>query len=126
MANKVSKQIKDAEVIEDTKVTPTVEEQTEEKSVEQHEVKKTTEEPVQDKKKAFLPLPAFINEETVAKARPIVAKVLKGVAFAGMFYAGYKLKEALLGGNEDQEDYDDFDDTQELIDAEFTVVDSEE
>lgn len=123
MANKVSKQIKDAEVIEDTKVTPTVEEQTEETSVE-HEVKTTTEEPVQDKKKSWLP--GFINEESAAKARPIAVKVLKTLAFVGTFYAGWKLKETLLGDNEDHDDYESFDDTQELIDAEFTVVDSEE
>lgn len=121
MAKKVSKQIKNAEVIEDTKITPTAEELTDVKSVE-HEVKEVVEEQ-ESKKKRFLP--GFINEESLAKARPIAKKVLKGAAFATVFYLGYKLKERMLGDLA-LDETDEFDDEQELIDAEFTVVDSEE
>ncbi|NCC02360.1 MAG: hypothetical protein EOM34_17255 [Clostridia bacterium] len=125
MAKKVSAQIKGAEVIEDTKVTPTVDAITDEQSVEQ-EVKVVVEGQPKGKKLRFLP--GFINEESVAKARPIGIKALKTLAFIGTFYAGWKLKEHLVGGDDvDQDtDYESFDETQELIDAEFTVVDSEE
>ena len=125
MAKKVSAQIKDAEVIEETKVTPTVNELTDFSSVEQ-EAEVIDKGQSKDKKLRFLP--GFINEESVAKARPIAKKVLKATAYAAAFYAGWKLKERLFGGDDvDQDtDYESFDETQELIDAEFTVVDSEE
>lgn len=121
MAKKVSTQIENAEVIEDTKITPTAEELTDVKSVEQ-ENKDTVEEQTA-KKKGFLP--GFINEESVAKARPIGKKILKVASYVGLFYLGYKLKERMLGDLA-LDETDEFDDEQELIDAEFTVVDSEE
>lgn len=121
MAKKVSKQIKDAEVIEETKVTPTVDEHTDETSVE-HKDKEVVEEQ-QKAKKGFLP--GFINEESVAKARPIAKKILKVASYATVFYLGFKLKERILGDLA-LDETDEFDDEQELIDAEFTVVDSEE
>ena len=125
MAKKVSTQIKDAEVIEETKVTPTVDELTDVKSVEQEN--KDTVEEQKANKKGFLPgfLPGFINEESVAKARPIGKKILKVASYVGLFYLGYKLKECMLGDLA-LDETDEFDDEQELIDAEFTVVDSEE
>ena len=121
MAKKVSTQIKDAEVIEETKVTPTVDEHTDETSVE-HENKDTVEEQKANKK-GFLP--GFINEESVAKARPIGKKILKVASYVTVFYLGFKLKERILGDLA-LDETDEFDDEQELIDAEFTVVDSEE
>lgn len=128
MAKKVSTQIKNAEVIEDTKITPTAEELTDVKSVEQEnkdtvEEQKDTVEEQTAKKKGFLP--GFINEESVAKARPIGKKILKVASYVGLFYLGYKLKERMLGDLA-LDETDEFDDEQELIDAEFTVVDSEE
>ena len=121
MAKKVSTQIKNAEVIEDTKITPTAGELTDVKSVEQEN--KDTVEEQKAKKKGFLP--GFINEESVAKARPIGKKILKVASYVGLFYLGYKLKERMLGDLA-LDETDEFDDEQELIDAEFTVVDSEE
>lgn len=120
MANKVSKQIKDAEVIEDTtKVTQEVEEQVSEETTDsQQEQKKAEPNKVNWKDKA---------KESIAKYRPVVvktAKIVAGVTVVGLAALGLK---GLIGeSEEDQDDYDEFDDTQELINAEFTVVDSEE
>ena len=101
MAKKVS-QIKDAEVIEDTtKVTPEVEEQVSEETVDSQQAQNAGPNKVDWKDKA---------KERIAKYRPVIvktAKVVAGVAAVGLAALGIK---KLIGGSE--EDLD-------VIDGEF-------
>lgn len=116
MAKKVS-QIKDAEVIEDTtKVTPEVEEQVSEETVEnQHEAVPNK---VGWKDKA---------KEGIAKYRPVIvktAKIVVGVTTVGLAVLG--LKKLIGGSEEDLEVIDGEFVEQELIgdDYETTEVES--
>ena len=112
MAKKVS-QIKDAEVIEDTtKVTPEVEEQVSEKTVDsQHEAGPNE---VNWKDKA---------KEGIAKYRPVIvktAKIVVGVTAVGLAALGLK---KLIGGSEEVIDGEFVE--QELIGDDYETTDVE-
>ena len=98
MAKKVS-QIKDAEVIEDIKVAPEVEEQVSEETVDSQQNAGPNKVDWKDKAK-----------EGIAKYRPVIvktAKVVAGVAAVGLAVLGIK---KLIGGSEED---------LEAIDGEF-------
>ena len=115
MAKKVS-QIKDAEVIEDTtKVTPEVEEQVSEETVDsQHEAGPNE---VNWKDKA---------KEGIAKYRPVIvktAKIVVGVTAVGLAALG--LKKLIGGSEEDLEVIDGEFVEQELIGDDYETTDVE-
>ena len=118
MAKKVS-QIKDAEVIEDTtKVTPEVEEQVSEKTVDSQQEHEVGPNKVDWKDKA---------KEGVAKYRPVIvktAKIVVGVTAVGLAVLG--LRKLIWGSEEDLEVIDGEFVEQELIgdDYETTEVES--
>ena len=101
MAKKVS-QIKDAEVIEDTtKVTPEVEEQVSEETVNSQQEHEAGPNKVDWKDKA---------KEGIAKYRPVIvktAKIVVGITAVGLAALGLK---KLIGGSEED---------LEVIDGEF-------
>ena len=118
MAKKVS-QIKDAEVIEDTtKVTPEVEEQVSEETVNSQQEHEAVPNKVDWKDKA---------KEGIAKYRPVIvktAKIVVGVTTVGLAVLG--LKKLIGGSEEDLEVIDGEFVEQELIgdDYETTEVES--
>ena len=118
MAKKVSTQIKDAEVIEDTKVTPEVEEQVSEETVNSQQEHEAGHNKVNWKDKA---------KEGIAKYRPVIvktAKIVVGVTAVGLAVLGFK--ELIGGSEEDLEVIDGEFVEQELIgdDYETTEVES--
>ena len=115
MAKKVS-QIKEAEVIEDTtKVTPEVEEQVSEETVDsQHEAVPNK---VNWKDKA---------KEGIAKYRPVIvktAKIVVGITAVGLAAVG--LKKLIGGSEEDLEVIDGEFVEQELIGDDYETTDVE-
>lgn len=115
MAKKVS-QIKDAEVIEDTtKVTPEVEEQVSEETVDSQQTQNAGPNKVDWKDKA---------KEGIAKYRPVIvktAKVVAGVAAVGLAVLGIKK----LIGEEDLDVIDGEFVEQELISSDYETTEVE-
>ena len=116
MAKKVS-QIKDTEVIEDTKVTPEVEEQGWLATVDSQQAQNAGPNKVDWKDKA---------KEGIAKYRPVIvktAKVVAGVTVVGLAVLGIK---KLTGGSEEDLEVIDGDFVeQELISSDYETTEVE-
>ena len=118
MAKKVSQQIKDAEVIEDTtKVTPEVEEQVSEETVDSQQAQIAGPNKVAWKD---------IAKEGIAKYRPVIVKTVKVAAVGaavGLTVLG--IKKLIWGSEEDLEVIDGEFVEQELISSDYETTEVE-